>query len=101
MQQYRVNYSLLIALGIGFFVCSGAVYGLWKFQMERKSGWLMSEAEKARDEKNYNDATQYYMQYLSIHPENKDARIDYANACIDLSEQDDADFEDIKTAFDV
>ena len=44
MQQYRVNYSLLIGLAIGAVVCSGAVYGLWRFQIERKSGWLIGEA---------------------------------------------------------
>ena len=47
MQQYRVNYSLLIGLIVGTLVCSGAVYGIWRFQVERKSGWLLSEAEKA------------------------------------------------------
>ena len=46
MQQYRVNYPLLIGLVVGTLVCSGAVFGLWKFQMEHKSGWLISEAKK-------------------------------------------------------
>ena len=46
MQQYRVNYPLLIGLIVGTLVTSGAVFGLWKFQMERKSGWLIGEAKK-------------------------------------------------------
>ena len=74
MQQYRVNFPLLIGLIIGTFICSGAVYGLWKFQIERKSGWLVSEAEKAAAEGNMRDAAQYYGQYMSIHPENDEIR---------------------------
>ena len=95
MQQYRVNYTLLIGLIIGTFVCSGAVYGLWRFQIERKSGWLISEAEKARAEGNLRDATQFYGQYLSIHSEDNDARFKFANAQLDLTEKEDATTEDL------
>ena len=86
MQQYRVNFSLLIGLIVGTLVCSGAVYGLWRFQMERKSGWLLSEAEKSLEAKNFRDATQFYRQYLSIQNEDQEARIKFANAQLDLSD---------------
>lgn len=108
MQQYRVNYPLLIGLVVGTLVCSGAVFGLWKFQMEHKSGWLISEAKKAEDEakkshdaKKLKDATELYSQYLSIHPEDIEARVALANAEIDLTEHDDATREDIGTALRV
>ena len=98
MQQYRVNYSLLIGLIVGTLVCSGAVYGIWRFQVERKSGWLLSEAEKAREAGEYRDAAQFYGQYLSIHSDDTDARLKLANAEIDLTEQDDATMMDIGQA---
>src|SRR4051794_1148174 len=98
MQQYRVNYSLLIGLVVGTFVCSGGAYGLWRFQIERKSGWLISEADKAAAEKNYKDAVQFYGQYLSIHPDDSEARLKFANANLDLTEQDTATSDDYNFA---
>src|SRR6478672_11122486 len=98
MQQYRVNYSLLIGLVIGTFVCSGAVYGLWRFQIERKSGWLISEADRAAAEKDFRNAVQFYGQYLSIHPEDSEARLKFANANLDLADQDTAGADDLSYA---
>ncbi len=101
MQQYRVNYSLLIGLIVGTFICSGAVYGLWRFQIERKSGWLISEAEKSAGDGDLRDATQYYAQYMSIHPEDDETRFKYGNALLDLTQKDDATLQDIGTAAQV
>src|SRR5947208_2404410 len=98
MQEYRINYTLLIGLIIGTFVCSGAIYGLHRFQNSRQSGWLIEEAEKAIAEKNYHDAVQYYQQYLSIHTEDLETRLKYANTYLDLAEQDDVAPEDIAGA---
>ena len=47
------------------------------------------------------EATEFDGQYLSIHPEDKEARIAMANAFIDLTEQDDATREDLGTALRV
>ena len=71
MQEYRINYTLLIGLIIGTFVCSGAIFGVHMFQNSRQSGWLISEAEKASAEKNYRDAAQYYQQYIAIHTDDR------------------------------
>jgi tetratricopeptide (TPR) repeat protein len=96
MQQYRVNYSLLIGLLVGTLVCSGAVYGLWKFQMERKSGWLISEAKKAREAGETRDAAQFYRHYLSIHSDDTPAKMDYAHTLLDVTERDDATMLDFR-----
>ena len=80
MQQYRVNYSLLIGLIVGTLVCSGAVYALWRFQIERKSGWLLAEAEKAREAGDFREAARNYQQYLTIRSGDPATRIKYANA---------------------
>jgi len=99
MQQYRVNYSLLIGLLVGTLVCSGAVFGLWKFQIERKSGWLISEAEKAIEAGDNREAVQLYKQYLTINSGDIPTRIRFANALADLSEQDDAKGEELNMAW--
>jgi tetratricopeptide (TPR) repeat protein len=98
MQQYRVNYPLLIGLLVGTLVCSGAVFAIWKFQIERKSGWLISEADKAREEGNVRRAAELYGQYLSIQWEN-DVRLKFAQASADLSEQDDVTLQEFSLAW--
>jgi tetratricopeptide (TPR) repeat protein len=99
MQQYRVNFSLLIGLAIGTLVCSGAVYGLWRFQIERKSGWLLSEAEKAHKAGNYRDEVKHYWRYLTISPGDDDARVKYAGAYAELARQEDVTAEEIHLAW--
>ena len=89
MQEYRINYTLLVGLIVGTLVCSGAIYGIHKFQTSRQSGWLITAAERAIEEKNYRDAVKYYDQYISIHTNDTDTKIKYANTYLDLVEQDD------------
>ena len=95
MQQYRLNYTLLIGLAVGTLVASGAVYGLWKFQIERKSGVLISEAEKAREASDYRNAVLYYSHYLSIHGSDDDTRIKLAEAYADRIDQEDVAVEEV------
>lgn len=98
MQQYRVNFPLLIGLAVGTVVCSGVVYGVWKFQIERKSGWLISEAENAAKEGNPRDASQYFSQYLTIHTEDEETRFKFANTLLDLAADEEATPEDLGVA---
>jgi tetratricopeptide (TPR) repeat protein len=99
MQQYRVNYTLLIVLIIGTMVCSLAVAGVWKFQISRKSGALLVEAEKAHKAGNYRDEVKFFWQYLTLNRDDDDARLKYAKACAELAEQQDAKFEDVNMAW--
>ena len=62
MQEYRINYSLLIGLIVGGVVCAGVVFGIHAFQTSRQSGWLISEAEKATANKDYDEAATFYQQ---------------------------------------
>jgi tetratricopeptide (TPR) repeat protein len=95
MQEYRINYTLLIGLVIAAFVCSGAVWGLHKFQNERQSGWLLKEADSARESKNYQVAAGYLQQYISIQPDDLEAKIKLANTDLDVLNQDDAAPEEV------
>src|SRR3954463_12830621 len=98
MQEYRINYTLLIGLIVGTLVCSGAIYGIHKFQNSRQSGWLISEAERTIAEKNYRDAVQFYQQYITIHPDDVDVKLKNANTYLDLIAQDDVSPDDISSA---
>jgi tetratricopeptide (TPR) repeat protein len=97
MQQYRVNFSLLIGLLVGTVVCSGAVYGLWRFQIDRNAGALLSDADKAVEEGDYREAVRYYSNYISVRG-GDEARVKLANAFADLAEQDDVAPEEFATA---
>src|SRR6476620_9841689 len=98
MQEYRINYTLLIGLIVGTFICSGAIFGLHRFQNARQSGWLTSEAEKAIANKNYRDAVQFYQQYMSIHNDDVGVKLKLMNAYLDLVTQDDMDPDDYPPA---
>jgi cellulose synthase operon protein C len=89
MQQYRVNYSLLIGLIVGTLVCSGGVYGLWRFQIERKSSFLANEARRAKESGDIRKAVEFYNHYLSIQKDDVPTKIEFANAELDLTEADD------------
>ena len=68
MQQYRVNYGLLIGLIVGTLVVSAATYGLWLFQINRNADSLIAASEKARQEGDFRTAAQELGNYLSIRP---------------------------------
>lgn len=94
MQTYRLNYTLLIGLIVGTLVASGAVYGLWRFQLARNSGKMLAEAEAALAAKNYREAATYFSQYLAIQPDDDESRIKLANVYADVTDQDDVKPED-------
>ena len=98
MQQYRVNYPLLIGLIVGGVICSGAVYGVWKFQLSRTSGWLIGEADRAAEAGDLRKARAYYGQYLSIQNQDDKVRFKYANTMLDVTNQDDVTIEDFTQA---
>ncbi len=98
MQQYRVNYSLLIGLLVGGVVCSAAMYGLWSYQINRNAGVLRADAEKAVEEGDYRQAVRYYANYVSVRRDDKPARIKLAEAYADLTEQDDVAPEELGAA---
>src|SRR5262245_27551921 len=100
-QQYRLNYPLLIGLAVGGMVATIGVYGLWKFQIERKSDVLLAEADKAREAKDYRSAAQYYQHYLSIHGSDDETRTKLAEAWADRLDADDVQVEEVGIAIRV
>ncbi|MEX2315838.1 MAG: hypothetical protein WD669_01710 [Pirellulales bacterium] len=101
MQQYRVNYPLLVGLAIGTVITSLAVYGVWTVQIKRRSVALVDEAQKAADEGDYKNATQFLSQYLTIQPKDNVQRVKFAHAYADLAEQFNTSIEDRNRAVSV
>src|SRR5437667_1548018 len=94
MQQYRINYRLLISLGVGFVIASVAVYALHRFQLNRNAKALIAEAVNSEEAGKHQDAAEAYGNYLSIVPDDDAVRVKYANAWADVTEEDDVTPED-------
>ncbi|MEX2092398.1 MAG: hypothetical protein WD971_06955, partial [Pirellulales bacterium] len=87
MQQYRVNYGLLIGLIVGTLVVSVVTYGLWLFQINRNAGALIAAGEKAQQAGDLRAAVREYGNYLSIRPKDDEVRLKLANLWADVTEQ--------------
>jgi tetratricopeptide (TPR) repeat protein len=101
MQQYRVNYVLLIVLFVVGVVGTGTAYGLWRFQMQRHADTLYDAAIEAEEEGDVRTVVQYLSSYVSFKPEDMEARVKLANAYADLTEMDDVGFEEMGKALRV
>ncbi len=88
MQRYRVNYTVLAAILICSVVGSGAVYGLWRFQVDRNAGSLIERAEKLVEEGDYRQAEEMYSQYLLVKPGDEEIMVARANAWNQIIETD-------------
>ncbi|MEX2171608.1 MAG: tetratricopeptide repeat protein [Pirellulales bacterium] len=88
MQRYRVNYTLLVVLLVGVLVCSGAVYGLWRYQVERKAGSLVEQADKAKAEDKLREEEQYLRNYLTVRPDDREVEVRWANVWAEIGENE-------------
>jgi cellulose synthase operon protein C len=95
MQQYRVNYTLLIALVIGTLVASGAAFGLWKFQINRNAGSLITSAHEYENQGDIRKAAADYANYLSIRPDDDEVRVKLANMWAEVTALPDAKPEEV------
>lgn len=86
MQRYRVNYTLLVVFLVGILVSSGAVYGLWRYQVGRKAGDLIVLADELEKEGKPLEVEQTLRNYLSIHPDDREVEVRYANLWADIGD---------------
>lgn len=98
MQQYRVNYGLLIGLIIATLVLIGGAFGVHHFQLDRNADILIETAQAAQKEGDLSKAADEYANYLSIRPDDDDVRLKLANLRIDITEQPVTKPEDIPIA---
>ncbi len=87
MQQYRVNFGLLIGLVVGTLLVSAATYGLWLFQINRNADTLIAAGEKSQQAGDLHTAAREFGNYLSIKPDNDEVRRKLGNLWIDVTEQ--------------
>src|SRR5258707_1121632 len=88
MQQYRLNYPLLIGLIVGLVFTTGAVYLIHKYQINRNANVLMTSAAEYESQGKHQDAAEAYGNYLSVRPDDDAARVKYANAWADVTTDD-------------
>ena len=94
MQQYRVNFGLLIGLIVGMLVISAATYGLHEFQINRNADTLIAAGEKAQKEGDLKGAVREYSNYLTVRRDDEEVRRKLANLWADVVEQPKFDPED-------
>lgn len=98
MQQYRVNFGLLIGLAVGMLVLSAATFGLHQFQINRNADTLIAAAEKAQQEGELKNAIREYANYLTVRRDDTEVRRKLANLRLKLLEQPKFDPEDVNEA---
>lgn len=74
MQRYRVNYRLLGILVVSSITTCGVAYGVWLYQINDNADNLFSRAERTEGEGRLIDARNALIQYVSLRPDDYDAR---------------------------
>ena len=98
MQRYHVNFPLLIGLLVGTVVVVGGGYGLWRMQVERNAGRLISRAEEAQAEGELLEAAKLYSQYLAIRKDDNEVMEKLANTYADIADAPKVEGKDIRIA---
>ncbi len=101
MQQYRLNFRLLIGLAVGMVLSAGIVYSIWHFRIKHLSVVLAEQADKSLAAEDYKGTVQNLQQYLAIQPKDNEQRVKYAKAYGLLAEQIDTSLDDRSRAVGV
>jgi tetratricopeptide (TPR) repeat protein len=72
-----INFRFLIGLLVAIVVMGGATVGVHALQIGRESGFLLEQARRARDDKDFPLAAKRYQQYTKLVPKNFDALAEY------------------------
>jgi tetratricopeptide (TPR) repeat protein len=90
-QQYRVNYRLLTILTVCGLVASVGSWGLWKFQVNRNAGKLLSRAELAKTSGDLKQALDSLYQYTRLRKDEPDAVVRLGETAVEISKESDID----------
>lgn len=93
MQRYRVNYVLLVALVVGFFVAGGGAYGLWRFQIDRNASRLIAKADAAEASGDLEEAFKSLEQYGQLRPQETEPKLRLGEISAKLADQVDLRIE--------
>lgn len=101
MQRYRINYNWLIGVFVGGLVIAVTAFFVQRWQVERKAGYFLREAEAALAAEDPIEAFQFYSNYVQLRPEEDDARIEMANTAISVIKSPEVTYELIGKALGV
>lgn len=93
MQRYRVNYHLLIGLGVGSLVVAVAAYFLWSWQVSRKATWFKEDAKLLQAEGKKEEAFDQLFKYVQFRPDEDEARIELARIGLEILQDRDTSRE--------
>lgn len=72
-------------------VAVAAVFGLVKYRQNHSESYLMTRAENACSQKDYQEALEYLNRVLGLNEENQDALLLKGQICLDMKEYEDAE----------
>lgn len=72
-------------------VAVAAVFGLVKYRQNHSESYLMTRAETACSQKDYQEALEYLNRVLGLNEENQDALLLKGQICLDMKEYEDAE----------
>ncbi|TWT89013.1 bacteriophage N4 receptor, outer membrane subunit [Pseudobythopirellula maris] len=98
MQQYRVNFTLLIGLLVGALVVVGGGYGLWRFQVDRNAGRLLTRADEAEAEGDLPKTAGLLFEYLRIRKDDAEVHERFANTFAEIAEDPSVQRKDLAMA---
>ncbi len=101
MQRYRINYHWLIGVFATSLVLAVVAFFVWRWQVERKAGYFLTQAETALAEDRMLDAFSSFRKYVQLRPKEDDARIKMANTAIEVVKSKEAAMEERSFAFGI
>lgn len=99
IQEYRINFRILIGLIVGSIISAVLLYFLWKWQVNRKATWYLDTAEVALQEEDALTAFQYMQYFVKLRTKDDAARIKLASIAFDVLDDEGAPRDDRGKAF--
>jgi tetratricopeptide (TPR) repeat protein len=82
-----VNFRFLAVLILALAVAGAAVHGLHVLQLRRHAGFLLEQAHRAAEDKEYPLAVSRFQQYTSLEPGDSDALAEFGLLLADLGQR--------------
>lgn len=101
MQQYRINYKLLIGLFVGSLVLMVTLWQVWKWQVSRKASWYRDIAVEARENDDLLKAFEYQQKFAKLRKADEEARFELAAIANEVLQLEGVPREDQGMAFSI
>lgn len=101
MQQYRINYKLLLGLFVGSIVLTISLFLIWKWQISRKATWYRDTAMVALEEDDLLKAFEYMQKFVQLRRQDEEARVELAAIAYDVVQLEGVPREEQGMAFGV